>query len=57
MKTTKKSIEFIQNPDSLSKLNLSEIRGGKADNPACTVHCTGSSCNAQNSQTKDMTVC
>ena len=42
----KKSIEFIQNPESLSKVNLSEIRGGRSASDDCT-HCSGSSCNQQ----------
>lgn len=52
----KKSIEFIQNPESLTKVNLSEIRGGKSisADDGCVGHCSGSSCNGQSSDAKEM---
>ncbi|MFC4675259.1 hypothetical protein [Dysgonomonas termitidis] len=50
----KNSINFIENPEELNQFDMEQIRGGyKAEDKACGVHCTGSSCNARASAAED----
>ena len=48
MKKTKKSIEFIQGAVSLSKIKLSQLRGGVNSQEDCGSYCTGGQCNGRN---------
>lgn len=47
-----KSINFIENPDELSMMDMNQIVGGTSPSAGC-VHCSGSSCNVKDVASQD----
>lgn len=55
-----RAINFIENPEELSRLDMDQIRGGYSEqaSASCSVHCTGSSCNARSGAAQEeLSVC